>query len=355
MKMSSLKSCVLSVAIGSSLIICAFALTAIAQEQTPAATVQAAADEAKKIANGDNQKFNEIFTAKVGEKLDDRLLKKRHDAILSPVKSKSSIYQNPRFRDLYPILITDSLKERRIWGGKLTGLGEFNACVAVGDDAEYCCSGTLIGKRIVCTAGHCSATNPGESDPTRVFIGSSIDSPGHEYRVHHPNGVFRHKDYHADQSPHNDLTLLILEKDVDAAQPVPIAKTNVAEAMETVQVVGFGNTNKGGTSGYGTKRKADVIVISPDGIRFGGQKYGADTGLEFVAEDLHADTCTGDSGGPAFLSDHGQWFLVGATSRATKKGVEENVPCGDGGIYVRVDKYVDWIREIAHDNGVAFP
>jgi secreted trypsin-like serine protease len=340
--------------IGSSLIVFAFALTAKAQEQTSTTIIQAAADEAKQIAKGNNQKFNETFTAKVGEKLDDRLLKKRHDAILASTKFRSSIYQNPRFRDLYPILITDSLKERRIWGGKPTAPGEFNACVAVGDDKGYFCSGTLIGKRLVCTAGHCSATKPGETDPTRVYIGSSTDTAGREYRVR-KNGVFRHKEYHERSSPHNDLTLLVLEKDVDVAEPVPIAKTNVAEAMETVQIVGFGNTNMGGTTGYGTKKKADVIVVSPDGIRFGGKEYGADGGLEFVAEDLHADTCTGDSGGPAFLSDHGQWFLVGATSRATNKGVEENVACGDGGIYVRVDKYVDWIREVAHDNSITFP
>jgi secreted trypsin-like serine protease len=152
------------------------------------------------------------------------------------------------------------------------------------------------------------------------------------------------------------LSLLILEKDVDAAEPVTIAKSSACEAMKTVRIVGFGSTNASGTSGYGTKKKADVVVISPDGIRFDGNKYGADANLEFVAEDLHADTCTGDSGGPAFLADdHGHWFLAGATARATKKGEEENVACGDGGIYVRMDKYVSWIKDVARTNGVAFP
>jgi secreted trypsin-like serine protease len=335
----------------------AFALIALGQEQTPSTAVQTAADEAQQIAKGDNQKFNEVFTTKVGEKADDALLKKRHDAILASAKSNSSIYQNPRFRDLYPILITDSLNERRIWGGKKTGPGKFNACVAIGDDKEYFCSGTLIGKRIVCTAGHCTATAPGESDPTRIFVGSSTKDLGHgrEYRVR-KNGVFRHKDYQSDGSPHNDLSLLILEKDVDAAEPVAIAKSSACEAMKTVRIVGFGNTNMGGTIGYGTKKEADVVVISPDGIRFDGKKYGADADLEFVAEDLHADTCVGDSGGPAFLQDeHSRWFLAGTTSRATNKGLEENVACGDGGIYVRMDKYVSWIKDVTKTNGVAFP
>ena len=314
------------------------------------ASIRDAAKAAKRDSNGNNQKLVESFIEKVPENPEDVLSQKRRTAILSPRKSKTSIYQNPRFWELCATLITDSASERRIWGGKKTKPGEFKACVAVGNDAEYFCSGTLIAKRIVCTASHCAALNP-----TKVFVGSSLTSNGREYRVR-ANGVFRHPDYHENSSMHNDLALLLLEEDVDVADPVPIATTRNCEAMKTVRIVGFGNTDKAGTFGFGTRRMADVLVISPDGIRFGGQEYGADANLEFVAEDLHSDTCKGDSGGPAFLADiHGKWFLAGATSRATTKSEDSDAVCGDGGIYVRVDSYLDWIRKVAVRNGFDFP
>jgi endonuclease G len=73
--------------------------------------------------------------------------------------------------------------------------------------------------------------------------------------------------------------------------------------------------------------------------------YGCDRGLEMVAGKslLAKDSCSGDSGGPFYVSDgSGEWLLAGATSRATKSAMST---CGDGGVYVRLDKYREWIEE----------
>jgi secreted trypsin-like serine protease len=325
-----------------------------AQEEIPQERVKKAAELAKEAAKGDEKKFIETFSAAVqlpealdGNKPSDELARKRNATLLWAGRPEDSIYENPRFQELYPSLIRDSASGRRIFGGKPAKTGEFNTCVAIGNDSEYFCSGTLIGKRLVCTAGHCF-----EDQPTKVFVGDSVATPGREYRIR-DGGLVRHTNYHLEQVPHNDLTLLILEKDVEGVAPIKIASTPACDAMKTVRIVGFGNTNKGGSQGYGTKRVADVIVVSPDGVRFQGSKYGADPGLEFVAEDRHADSCTGDSGGPAFLAGAtGNWSLAGATSRAT---VAASVPCGDGGIYVRMDKYLPWIQQIARHNNIALP
>ena len=197
------------------------------------------------------------------------------------------------------------------------------------------------------TAGHCFP-----EQPSKILVGNSTSAGGKEYRVKQ-NGAFQHKDYHPGTDPHNDLTILVLETDVINVVPAPIARSEDCDKMEFVRITGFGTTNLGGTVGFGTKRVADVVVVSPDGIKYDGQSYGADAGLEFVAEDLHADTCKGDSGGPAYLKNsNGTWSLAGATSRATKNST---MPCGDGGIYVRVDKYIPWVKEVAKSNGVSFP
>jgi secreted trypsin-like serine protease len=74
-------------------------------------------------------------------------------------------------------------------------------------------------------------------------------------------------------------------------------------------------------------------------------------GLELVAGRplLARDSCTGDSGGPFYVQDGANWLLAAATSRATDSSMSN---CGDGGVYVRVDRYRSWIDSIA---GVTLP
>jgi hypothetical protein len=54
------------------------------------------------------------------------------------------------------------------------------------------------------------------------------------------------------------------------------------------------------------------------------------------------DTCTGDSGGPAYVVRGCELWLVGATSRMWAKAT---TPCGEGGIYTIVSNYVAFIEQ----------
>ncbi len=44
--------------------------------------------------------------------------------------------------------------------------------------------------------------------------------------------------------------------------------------------------------------------------------------------------------------------VAGLTSRATRAAT---VNCGDGGIYVRPERYVDWINEVLKPFGIKLP
>src|SRR5262249_21987834 len=106
-----------------------------------------------------------------------------------------------------------------------------------------------------------------------------------------------------------------------------------------------------GRFGYGRKLQTDVPIASPDcrgsiDGRDDHDWYRCDVGLELVAGKplLEHDTCNGDSGGPFYVAKDDAWMLAGATSRATASAVNN---CGDGGIYVRVDRFVDWIGTVA--------
>ena len=233
---------------------------------------------------------------------------------------------------------------QRIIGGRRARAEEFLDCVAVGNDAEWGCTGTLIAPRVVVTAGHCA------DFATRVFFGNDVDELPARGRVVRVEKRFRHPDY-VPVAEENDLMVLLLGEEVVNIAPRAFAKAALIDAAGNGRVVGFGHHNADGTVGYGVKRLTDVPIVSSDckgttGGRTDASHYQCHTGREIVAgrRNLGKDSCSGDSGGPLYIEDEGgDWWLAGATSRATSKAVDN---CGDGGIYVRVALYKTWMASL---------
>jgi secreted trypsin-like serine protease len=225
-----------------------------------------------------------------------------------------------------------------IVGGKRTKPADFQDCCAVGNDQQYFCTGTLIAPNVVVTAKHCPQALP----ITRVFLkGVDISRPrrGEEVRVAE---VFLHPDRKV------DLAVLLLETD-STVTPRHVAQGAETEGATIATLVGFGTVDLGGTVGYGIKRQVKVPIKSLDCTGSGdAAKYGCRPDFEIVAghRGLRKDSCRGDSGGPLYIpapKSVGGYYLLGATSRGS---LDSNNVCGDGGIYVRVDKFIDWIEEV---------
>jgi secreted trypsin-like serine protease len=256
------------------------------------------------------------------------------------------IYKDPRYLENARHLAKRTLGGDRVIGGKPVPRTEFLDCLAVGSNTQWGCTGTLIARDVVITAGHCA------DFATRVFVGYDVSKPG---RVVNVRQRFRHPEYH--RGKHNDVMILLLTTPIDDVEPRKVASKRQIDEASDGRVVGFGNTDPRGIFGYGVKRMVDVPIASPDcrgriGSHDDSVSYGCDPGYEFVAGRplLARDTCTGDSGGPFYILDsNGKWLLAGATSRATASAMHN---CGDGGVYVRVDKYRTWIESIP---GVTLP
>jgi endonuclease G, mitochondrial len=248
------------------------------------------------------------------------------------------IYDDPRFLQNARVLAQRVKKNLRIMGGSKVPAKEFPDCVAVGNDTDWGCTGTLIAPRVVLSAGHCA------DYATRVYIGSDVTKAG---RVVAVAERVRHPGYH--KSKNHDLLVLVLERNA-AATPRRIAPSTVIDAATDGRAVGFGNVDATGQFGYGTKRQVDLPIASPAcsgkvSNQHDAAAYGCDRALEMVAGKplLARDSCTGDSGGPFYVAGpQGKWLLAGATSRSTKSAMSS---CGDGGIYVRVDRYREWIED----------
>jgi secreted trypsin-like serine protease len=223
--------------------------------------------------------------------------------------------------------------DTRIIGGEPTS--DFPECVAVGDDHRFCCTGTLIAPQVVVTAGHCAASGCS----TRIFIGDNVAGSGTIIRV---QDAISHPDYvpSSVDRPFDDLTVLILTEPVRTVAPVPICSLQAIAGAKSVTVAGYGNTDFRGLTGYGIRRKVAVGLASES------PRYGARYDTEFVAGamNLDQDSCSGDSGGPAYVFVDGRFELAGATSRATREGGRT---CGDGGVYTRIPAYRDWLEASA--------
>ena len=256
------------------------------------------------------------------------------------------LLQDPRYLQNARELARRTQGGTRVIGGTRVPKNGFLDCVAVGNDVEWGCTGTLIAPDVVVTAGHCA------SFATRVFFGGDVAKPGKIVKVRQR---VRHPQYH--KGKHNDLLILLLATRVENIAPRAFATKSRIDKATDGRVVGFGNTDPLGSTGYGIKRQVDVPIASPackgtvDG-EADSIAYGCDIGLEIVAGKplLAKDSCTGDSGGPFYVDDgNGKWVIAGATSRATNSAPND---CGDGGIYARLDRYRQWIDSIP---GVTLP
>jgi secreted trypsin-like serine protease len=139
------------------------------------------------------------------------------------------------------------------------------------------------------------------------------------------------------------LSVLILEQDVAGVTRPPRRQPRF-DATYFVRAVGFGKRTS--TAAWDWKEASRRhSTATPNCSTSSQSRYGCDNGLELVAGApfLDKDTCYGDSGGPVYVEHDGGWYLAGATSRATADSLR---PCGDGGIYVRLEKYIDWIKSV---------
>jgi endonuclease G len=235
----------------------------------------------------------------------------------------------------------------RIVGGVETPPGMYPECALLGrrfpnGSVSWFCSGVLVRPRVVLTAGHCQ-------DPqfamNIVALNAVTMADLQEAEIIGVRRVRVNPQY--PQVIGHDISVLILRRRATVT-PVPIATTeDIAAATETT-LVGFGNSDLMSTKGFGTQREVTVDITQvrrseDDDLDEAEQSLGFESDLEFVAGGGGFDSCNGDSGGPAYIDVEGVRKVAGLTSRASEGFTN---PCGDGGIYTRVDTQRRFIRQV---------
>jgi hypothetical protein len=256
-------------------------------------------------------------------------------------EKKSNLFSNPTWRANQTRLFELSGSVGTgIFGGRRAYADEFPDCVSIGDANGFCCTGTLIGANVVVTAGHCVFGDCA----SRVYVGLDSNAPD-------PNKIYNVKKtiLHPNYSPatlRNDVAIVVLEKEVPGVMPRRIAPSTDIDSAFYVRLAGYGLTER---FEAGIQMTVDCAVATLDcNCADCSDDFGCHAGFELVAGGMGLDSCNGDSGGPAYIEKDGELLLAGATSRATTNAA---APCGEGGIYVRIDKYRDWIEQVAAANG----
>lgn len=243
----------------------------------------------------------------------------------------------------------------RIVGGRPTPRGSYPECCLIGQthpngSHAWYCTGVLIHPRIVLTAGHCHDPREGLK-PSLVALGAEKQTDlGHAEIVGTKRTVV-HPDYAS--TGFHDICVLVLRR---AARTAPTAVATAAElkTAERTTLVGFGRNDLASSRGFGIKREVEVPIKhlrrrKEDDLDDAEERLGFESDFEFVAGGDGFDSCNGDSGGPAYIGTKAQRKVAGVTSRGTD--MMRN-PCGDGGIYTRVDVHLPFIQRVAKEAGV---
>jgi V8-like Glu-specific endopeptidase len=237
----------------------------------------------------------------------------------------------------------------RVWGGDPVVPGTFPDTVAITGNGKVC-TGTVIGPRAVLTAAHCYCAGVKET----VYFGDSVHNATNTGHVSGGKSLIPCESTLRVED--GDVAVLTLDSPL-TIPPRALASSSMLDRATFGRAVGFGVGANAITDPAGVKRMVDVPMASVacNGTVKVGQStfpdstyYHCASGREIVAgaPSLDKDTCNGDSGGPLYVqSSDGSLYLAGTTSRAT--GAPGVRPCGDGGIYVRIDgSVVNWIQSL---------
>ncbi|WP_437968164.1 trypsin-like serine protease [Sorangium sp. So ce260] len=209
---------------------------------------------------------------------------------------------------------------QRIVGGAVDTAHAY--VVGVGNRSRAFCSGTVISRRTVITAGHCHGTL------TRVFFGASLGRRSATVRIETSR---RHPDYDPG-TLENDLTLLKLESDAPV-QPAPLLRESMENSGWYVgpdyTFVGYGVSDGVAGTGFGMRRVVTFPILAVGPAQVGGTPGMIDA-TQFYYQVPAMNTCSGDSGGPAFLVRWGVERHAGVTSFGDD-------PCTLDGVQARTD------------------
>ncbi|CAM2905074.1 trypsin-like serine protease [Vibrio ordalii] len=161
------------------------------------------------------------------------------------------------------------------------------------------------------------------------------------------NSIFKSTDWSHDQK-FNDIAILELENSlpIQAVTRPDAGALNRLHAGTVLEIIGFGTTsyNRVGNKSSNPSnilRKAEVSLMDTATCQaLGGSNYPRIGDDAFCTTSYPQDTCHGDSGGPVFIKDGGNFIQYGVVSWGRGCGLQDAA-----GVYAKVDHFNDWLTK----------
>lgn len=246
--------------------------------------------------------------------------------------------------------------------------------VAVWDEkGGFLCTGSVLPQNLILTAAHCIEGDPKE---LKIIFGLKpydvIDSRDPEVIVKNTRRVIagkRHENYNDSAEQRtlntNDIALLKYEGNLpDGYRPaifLPDMQSLTRGAMVTVAGYGVDEVLTEPLDPRKISRKkleeglengeivCDAqlkhcfsIEMNGDGVlRAAEAPISAVYDTEVRLDETRRGTCSGDSGGPAYIQKNGTYYLFGVTSRGSEM-------CDSYGLYTNALAHKAWLEKTAH-------
>lgn len=230
----------------------------------------------------------------------------------------------------------------RIVGGEETQYQSWQSAIML-RDGDPICSGILVHPRLVMTAGHCIqkrldddtfiidyTTSPESIQITGGPRGTTVYSAVAEVALH-PGWSG------ASAVVENDIALLLLRDDVTDVAPAALRIPPFPEVGARATIAGYGSDMIETDMEKALVHRAgetELLQVTETFFEMGGT----------------ANSCAGDSGGPVFTEQDGEWVVSGVISYGTTTCQMEN-----GGFALNILGYCSWIErtaaELLNDSG----
>jgi hypothetical protein len=236
----------------------------------------------------------------------------------------------------------------KITGGTSTIISEFPWQIYYISDNEQC-GGSIIDKKWVITAAHCTQYESGGAIPaSKMYIRVGVNNPSNpsEGKKYFVSKVIVHENYNSGTMK-NDIALLQMADSINYTNATPIKfvdSTDVAEGALVPGVMswvtGWGYTHVSPNVVPTSLQKVQLPIVSNEQA---ATVWNSSTFI-IPSTDLMAgylnggkDACNGDSGGPLVVPVLGEYKLAGIVSWGSPN-------CNTYGGYTRVSDFETWIR-----------